>query len=66
MKNNGWITFVAGALVGAGLTWLFASKEGKELREKLKSKGEDLKDEVQQEWEALKKQVDTLKKDLNT
>jgi len=63
MKNNGWLTFVAGALVGAGIAWLFTSKEGKELRDKLKQKGEDLKDEAQREWEALKKQVDELKND---
>jgi gas vesicle protein len=65
MKNNGWLGFIAGALVGAGIAWLFTSKEGKELREKIKSKGEDLKDEAQREWEALKKQVDEIKNDIS-
>jgi gas vesicle protein len=65
MKNNGWIGFIAGALVGAGIAWLFTSKEGKELLEKVNDKGGDLKDKAEKEWSALKQEVEQLKNDIS-
>ena len=44
-KKNLW-PFLLGAAVGAGITWLFASKEGKETLSHLKKKAEEMKDDV--------------------
>jgi len=58
MKQKGLITFLGGAIVGAGLTWLFTSKQGKELVEKVKSKGDHLKDELLKELKDLSAKID--------
>ena len=47
-KKNLW-PFLLGAAVGAGITWLFASKEGKETLSHLKKKADEMKDDVN-EW----------------
>ena len=47
-KKNLW-PFLLGAAVGAGITWLFASKEGKETLSNLKKKADEMKDNVN-EW----------------
>lgn len=65
MKNNGWLGFIAGAAIGAGIVWLFTSREGKEFMEKMKNMGEDLRDEAEKEWEELKKHIDGIKNDIN-
>lgn len=65
MKNNGWLTFIAGAIVGAGITWLFTSKEGKEMVQQMKEKGNDLKATAEQELEALKKTLNTIQQEKN-
>lgn len=51
------MTFLAGALIGAGLTWLFTSKEGKEWLQKVKTGGEDFKDDLLKEIEELKQKM---------
>ena len=56
MKNKAGLSFVLGAIIGAGITWLFTSKEGKEWVEKAKEKANDLGDE-------MKKQLATLQKE---
>lgn len=40
-------SLLVGATIGAGLTWLFTSDEGKELVNKIKDKATDLKDELE-------------------
>jgi gas vesicle protein len=65
MKNNSWFTFITGALVGAGITWLFTSKEGKEMVAKMKSKGEDLKADTAEKLADLKQRLHNLTKDVN-
>ncbi len=57
MKNNHWLSFLTGALVGAGVTWLLTSKEGKEMVSKLSSKGKELKDKVEEELAGLNEQI---------
>ena len=47
-KKNLW-PFLLGAAVGAGITWLFVSKEGKETLSNLKKKADEMKDDVN-EW----------------
>jgi gas vesicle protein len=47
-KKNLW-PFLLGAAVGAGIIWLFASKEGKETLSNLKKKADEMKDDVN-EW----------------
>lgn len=47
-KKNLW-PFLLGAAVGAGITWLFVSKEGKETLSHLKKKADEMKDDVN-EW----------------
>ncbi|MES2558236.1 MAG: YtxH domain-containing protein [Bacteroidota bacterium] len=46
MKNKTGLGVVLGAIIGAGLTWLFTSKEGKELVAKTKEKASELADEI--------------------
>ncbi len=65
MKKNGWLTFIAGAAVGAGITWLFTSKEGKEMVQKMKEKGNDLKDIAEKEFEALKEKLNNHQQEQN-
>jgi hypothetical protein len=65
MKNNSWFTFITGALIGAGITWLFTSKEGKEMVAKMKSKGEDLKADTAENLADLKQRLHNLTKDVN-
>jgi len=47
-KKNLW-PFLLGVAVGAGITWLFAGKEGKETLSHLKKKADEMKDDVN-EW----------------
>ncbi len=61
MKNKSWITFLSGALLGAGLTWLFTSKEGKAWIQKMKTGGEDLKDQLLKDIDGLKEKLDKNK-----
>ena len=61
MKNKSWITFLSGALLGAGLTWLFTSKDGKALVQKMKKGGEDLKDHLLKDIDGLKEKLDKNK-----
>ncbi len=56
---------MSGALVGAGLTWLFTSKEGKEWLQKMKAGGEGLKDHLLKDLEGLKEKLDKTR-DNNT
>lgn len=53
MKNKSGLSFLVGAAIGAFLTWLFTSKQGKELREKAKEKVADLTDEIKQKVASL-------------
>lgn len=46
MKNKTGLSFLLGAIIGAGIAWLFTSKEGKELVERAKVKANDLADEI--------------------
>ena len=46
--------FFAGAAVGAGLTWLFTTDDGKELLNKLKEKAGDLKEDLDDSIENIK------------
>jgi gas vesicle protein len=46
MKNQTGISFALGAIIGAGITWLFTSKEGKEMLKQVKKKSEDLGEEI--------------------
>ncbi len=50
--------FFAGAAVGAGLTWLFTTDDGKELLDKLKEKAVDFKDELDDSLENIKQAFD--------
>ena len=62
MKNNHWLSFLGGALVGAGITWLLTSKEGKEVIDKVTIKGKDLKDKVAEELAGLNEQLNDWSK----
>jgi 2-keto-3-deoxy-galactonokinase len=57
MKNNHWFSFLSGALIGAGITWLLTSKEGKEVVGKITSKGNELKDKLADELAQLNEQI---------
>jgi hypothetical protein len=57
MKNNHWLSFVSGALIGAGITWLLTSGEGKEVVDKVTAKGKDLKDKITAELDGLNEQL---------
>ena len=57
MKNNHWLSFLSGALIGAGITWLLTSKEGKEVVDKVTTKGKDLKDKMAEELTGLSEQL---------
>lgn len=46
MKNKTGLSFVLGAIIGAAITWLYTSKEGKQLVAKAKNKVDDLGDEI--------------------
>jgi hypothetical protein len=65
MKQKNLITFLGGALVGAGLTWLFTSKEGKEWLQKFKSGSADLKSKLVAEMDELKQQMDNTQHSNN-
>jgi hypothetical protein len=58
MKNSGWIPFISGALIGAGITWLFTSKEGKEIVEQIGGKGKDLKGKLDEELADLQEKLE--------
>ncbi len=45
-NNKNFWPFLLGTAVGAGITWLFASKDGKETLNNLKKKAVEMKDEV--------------------
>jgi gas vesicle protein len=53
MKNKSGLNFLLGAAVGAFITWLFTSKQGKELRDKAQETISDLTDEIKQKVAAL-------------
>lgn len=57
MKDKSFINFAAGALIGAGITWLFSSKEGKQLVDKLKTKAVDLADEFKKESSSVEEEL---------
>lgn len=46
MKNQTGLSFALGAIIGAGITLLFTSKEGKEMIKQVKKKSEDLGEEI--------------------
>lgn len=46
MKNKTGLSFVLGAIIAAAITWLFTSKEGKQLVAKAKNNVDDLGDEI--------------------
>jgi hypothetical protein len=62
--NNGWLPFLAGALVGAGIVWLLTSDEGEELLNDLKKTASDLRNKAAGEWDDLKKQASEFGDDL--
>lgn len=56
MKNKTGISFVLGAIIGAGIAWLFTSKEGKEVLEKTKEKANQLADEINKRLASLQQE----------
>lgn len=56
MKNKTGLSLVLGAIIGAGIAWLFTSKEGKELVEKTKEKANDLAGEIKKRVTALQQE----------
>ncbi|MCU0440942.1 MAG: YtxH domain-containing protein [Bacteroidia bacterium] len=57
IKSNSVLTFVAGVLAGAGITWLLTSKEGKEATNKIKEKGKAIADDLANELNELEQQM---------
>lgn len=59
-KNNGILAgLLAGAAVGVIIGMLYAPKEGKETRKKLKAKAQDLKNQAWDEYDQLADQLKT-------
>lgn len=58
MKQSNWLSFLLGALAGAGITWLFTSKEGKAWLAKMQEKGSEWKRSAFEELEALKQHIE--------
>ncbi|MES2780959.1 MAG: YtxH domain-containing protein [Bacteroidota bacterium] len=56
MKNKTGLSFILGAFIGAGIAWLFTSKEGKELVEKAKGKANDLAGEIKKQLASLQQE----------
>ena len=54
MRSGKLFTFLTGAMIGAGLTWLYTTEKGKEVRSKIKeilSSGCGITDEEKTEME---------------
>lgn len=56
--------FVAGSLFGLALGVLFAPKSGKELREELKTEGDELLDKAKVELDKLKNELGELQRKM--
>ncbi len=65
-NSKGILTFIIGAAVGSAITYLFTSKDGKELLNKAREKGKDIKNDLQDEIEKGKSLLSELKNFLNT
>jgi gas vesicle protein len=53
----GFICFLAGAAIGAGLALLYAPQSGKETRQKIKDTSEKVADDVKENYEKFSKEV---------
>ncbi len=58
--NNFLIGLVLGGVVGAGLTFLFTTKKGEEIREKIKATAPDLFDQLEDLTEAVEEKGEQL------
>ena len=57
-KNNSLTALIAGVVIGAAVTYLFTTKEGKKLKEKLIDEGSRLLDKVKEGLEEAEDEVE--------
>lgn len=57
-KNNSLTALVAGIVIGAAVTYLFTTKEGRKLKEKLIEEGSNLLDKVKEGLEEVGDEVE--------
>lgn len=53
---GGFVTFLTGAAIGAGLALLFAPQSGEETRKQIKDMGDKVSDEVKQNYDKVAKE----------
>lgn len=63
-KNNGINTFITGAVLGAVVTFLFATKTGRKIRDELIEEGARLIDALSEEAEEVPQQIKEVKKEI--
>jgi hypothetical protein len=64
MKGRNIVSFLIGASVGAGLTWLFTTDEGKKLMSDLKERADELKDEIGETIDMAKRTFSDTEKEV--
>jgi len=57
-KNNSLTALVAGVVIGAAVTYLFTTKEGRKLKDKLIEEGSHLIDKVKEGLEEVEEEVE--------
>lgn len=57
-KNNSMTALIAGVIIGAGVTYLFTTTEGKKLKEKLIDEGSKLLDKVKEGLEEAGEEIE--------
>lgn len=66
MKTNNLLSFLSGALVGAGIAWLFSSKEGKQWMEQMKQKAGSFINDFEKESNQTEEEINALKDKAKT
>ena len=63
-KNNSFSTFITGVVFGAALTFLFATKTGRKIKDELLEEGSRLIDTLTEEIEDAPQEIKETKKEI--
>jgi len=62
--SNSLMALVAGIIIGAGITYLFTTKEGRKLKDKLSIEGNKVLDKLQEGLETAQDEIEEHKEEV--